>query len=520
MAHTHGTYKVMIGAHVNPELFGPDESLTPAVTVNILPDNVFREIFAFCLSEKLYNYRFHTEEWQRLVQVCQRWQQIIYGSPQYLDLHLYCSNSAVPFNFRKNLSRWPEFPLCLCYSIFLNEDEDVDDLIAALEHPNRVHHLNLFIGSWDSRVCEVLEKMQVSFPVLTDLELEGPDTNPIDEIYDISNNFLGNAAPCLQHLRLGEISFQDLPELLLSARGLVSLQIDDIPADGYILPEAMVEGLTGLTSLRTLCIEFRSLDGLSDSNEGLEEKRRLYPPRRPVLPALTEFMFSGESKYLEDLVARIDMPNVEDIKIDYFRVPPWFDVPQLSQFIGRRTNLGLAQFRRARVTFDYMHSKIQLDRPQGERHQLRFSLGAEISVSDTLGSGLDVIVPRMTRVIGHLTALLSNVGHLSLNTHTYWPEEMNRLDDSNLLPLLHLFPAVEELRVSLTLVAPIVTVLENIAEDRITEVMPALRSLQLGDGNHDPVEPPERFLSFRHLSGHPVAIVNFNTQDQVGASEE
>ena len=113
-------------------------------------------------------------EWQRLVQVCQRWQQIIYGSPQYLDLHLYCS-VGVPFSFRKNLNRWPDFPLTLRYQIGPEEDEAVDDLIAALEHPNRVHSLDLYIGSWDSRVYEVLKKMQVRVPALTRLELEGPD---------------------------------------------------------------------------------------------------------------------------------------------------------------------------------------------------------------------------------------------------------------------------------------------------------------------------------------------------------
>ena len=150
--------------------------------VNIIPDDIFREIFAFCLPSKPYSYQHHMEEWQRLVQVCQRWQQIIYASPQYLDLHLYCS-ARKPFqNYR---SCWPDFPLILCYKIGLNEDEEVENLIAALEHPNRVHAIDLYIGTWDSRVYEALEKMQVSFTALTYLELEGPDTDDKHNIYDI-----------------------------------------------------------------------------------------------------------------------------------------------------------------------------------------------------------------------------------------------------------------------------------------------------------------------------------------------
>ena len=83
-----------------------------------------------------------------------RWQQIIYGSPRHLDPHLHCSNARP---FRKNLSRWPEFPLTLAYGIYLDEDdlEDVDDLIAALEQPDRVHLINLRIASSFSKGDEV-----------------------------------------------------------------------------------------------------------------------------------------------------------------------------------------------------------------------------------------------------------------------------------------------------------------------------------------------------------------------------
>ena len=67
--------------------------------------------------------------------------------------------------------------------------------------------------------------------------------------------------------------------------------------------QAMIGGLDGLTSLRTLCIEFRFLEEPSISNERLEKERCLDPPLRTLLPALTGFVFHGEIKYLEDLVA-------------------------------------------------------------------------------------------------------------------------------------------------------------------------------------------------------------------------
>jgi hypothetical protein len=493
--------------------------------VNSLPDNIFLEIFAFCLSNVSEGYWYpssHAREWQRLVQVCQRWQQIIYGSPHYLDLHLHCSYET-PFD--ENLSRWPEFPLTILYSIHWDGDDKYYDLIDALEQPDRVHRVNLSLASsvWssDSKVDEVFEVMSVPFPALTHLDLKGPDPGDDDKELGIilPDDFLGESAPCLQHLFFHEITCHELPQLLLSARGLVSLQLEDIPPNagyGYNSPEAMVGGLAGLTRLRTLSMKFRYPQDPPYSSEGLEKGRRPDPPMRAALPALTRFVFSGESKYLEELMARIDVPSVEDIEILYF--PTVFEVHELSQFIDRTEKLELAQFRRAQVTFDGLDSQIKLDRPQGERHQVRFSLAVQIEDSgdsdledpDSDDPDSDLLVPCMARVLGRLAVLLSNVGHLSFDSPQDWFEP---LDNSILLQLLHLFPAVEELHVSRLLAGHIATVLENIAEERVTEVMPALHSLRLGNvtGN-EPVGSIERFLSLRQLSGRPVTVGS--TQDE------
>jgi hypothetical protein len=325
-------------------LYDTEETHCPAVTVvNSLPDNILLEIFAFCLSNVSKGHWYpssHAREWKRLVQVCQRWQQIIYGSPQYLDLHLHCSHET-PFS--ENLSRWPEFPLTLLYTIYWDGDEGVYyDLIDALEQPDRVHRVNISLASsvWssDEKVDKVLEEMSVPFPALTHLDLTGRDPGDDDKEIGIilPDNFLGESAPCLQHLFFHEIIFHELPQLLLSARALISLQLEDIPPNagyGYVSPEAMVGGLAGLTRLRTLSIKFRFPQDPPYSNEELEKGSLPEPPMRGVLPALTKFVFSGESKYLEDLVARIDMPSVEDIEIEYF--PLMFEVCELSQFIGR-----------------------------------------------------------------------------------------------------------------------------------------------------------------------------------------
>ena len=118
----------------------------------------------------------------------------------------------------------------------------------------------------------------------------------------------------------------------------------------------------------------------------------------------------------------------------------------------------------------------------------------------------------MTHVLCQLTALLSNVGRLFFEGKSS-KKERDRLESAKLLPLLHLFSAVNTLRVSGVLAGHIATVLENIEEERVAEVMPALRLLQLRDGGKELVGSTERFLSLRQLSGHPVAVVN-NTRNK------
>ena len=475
------------------------------------------EIFAFRLSSA-FN---HSAEWQKLVQVCQRWRQIIYGSPRYLDLHHDCSNER-PF---KNLSRWPEFPLALHYTISY-ENKEVDDLVAALKQPSLVRRVDLMVPHLDARVDDVLKKMKVPFPALTDLNIMGPDRDAsyfnIEEHDGVSlpRNFLGKSAPCLQRIYFEAVnatSFRNFPKLLSSARGLVTLRIEDIPPNcwyeghKYILP--MVEALAGLTKLKTLCINFRFPRKPHESNEGFDHG--MHPERRTraVFPALTRLIFSGESEYLEDIVARIDMPRLEDIEIEYF--PLTVEVHELSQFLCRTTNLDLAQFRRAQIDFDVdtAYSQIKLYPAKRECRQVRFELGVSMAFEDS-DRELDDLVTCMTRVLGQLTGLLSNVGHLYFKELQAWSKDRNRLDSAKLLPLLHLFPAVKKLHASGVLAGHVATVLENIDEERATEVMPALRSLQLGSGSgKEPVGSTERFLSLRRRSGRPVAVVN-STQDK------
>ncbi|KAH9028386.1 hypothetical protein EDB85DRAFT_1971055 [Lactarius pseudohatsudake] len=356
--------------------------------------------------------------------------------------------------------------------------EDQDDLTAALEHPDRVRRIDLNITS--SEVFEAVEAMNVPFPVLTHLELTGPDEDRLKDMLYLSDRFLGGSAPCLQHLSLEAVALMNLPKLLLSTRDLVSLRLENFPPWGYISPEEIVGGLAGLTRLRTLSIQFAIPYERMDSPMHLQS--------RAVLPALTKFEFGGGSGYLDELMAQIDMPRIEDVRIEYSELD--VQAPQFSEFIK------LSQFKRARADFRYPNFKLDLS--QGECHQAHHSLiilDSEVQ---------EFTAPEIARLLDQLVPMLSNVVHLSV------VGKHGRGDD--MLPLLRLFPAVEAMDVSRKTGgytrAYLTSALEDIAEDMITEVLPALQLLWLEDDDNK----LERFLSLRRLSGHPVTIVD--TQDE------
>ncbi|KAN0107506.1 hypothetical protein V8E52_010101 [Russula decolorans] len=64
----------------------------------------------------------------------------------------------------------------------------------------------------------------------------------------------------------------------------------------------------------------------------IQEKERTPVQTRSALPALTYFNFRGVCEYLEDLIAGIDAPFLDKLKITFFH-QLIFDTPQLAQFI-------------------------------------------------------------------------------------------------------------------------------------------------------------------------------------------
>ena len=290
----------------------------------MLPDDALLEIFDFYIVER--NPEVWTA-WYTLVHVCQKWRSLVFNSPRRLNLRLMCE-AGTPV--RETLDVWPPLPIIIRWSEDY-KNSGLDSIIAALKHNDRICQLRLIL---DVSSSKVLAAMQQPFPALTHLMLihNGKPWQG-DETTVAPTSFLGGSAPDLQSLALAGIPFPGLPKLLLSATHLHNLHLGQIPDSGYFSPEEMVTCVSALTGLKTLFIDFENSRSTRDLNQR--------PPRqtRALLPVLVDLRFSGVSGYLEDLVARIDAPLLNKLRINL--VPhQMFDTEtsQLTEFICRTPN--------------------------------------------------------------------------------------------------------------------------------------------------------------------------------------
>jgi F-box-like len=448
------------------------------VTIDMLPDVVLLEIFHFYVDELI-----RREEWHALVHVCRKWRNVVFGSPRGLDLQLCCTPRTP---VRKTLDVWPHLPIKVRVE---QEDEasKMDNIIAVLEHNGRICKMEFAYST--PGLEKVLSAMQQPFPELTTLFLWSGD-----EMAVLPDSFLGGSAPRLRSLGLCSIPFPGLPRLLLSATHLDNLYLSDIPHSGYISPETMATCLSALTTLKSLTFEFESPRSCPD------RKRRCPPPRtRTLLPVLTKLRFGGVSEYLEDFVARIDTPLLDELQIEFFH-QLLFDTPQLTQFVSRTPTL--RAYNEARVRFTDWD--VWMTIPQTSNRKI--SLGIRCRKSDWQLSSVAQLCSSffnqsLIPVIEQLYIFLDK----SVHGIWAWPDE---IESNQWLELLHQFPAAKGLYISQRCEPHIAPALQELVGGRVTEVLPALETLFVSETlSSGPVrEAIGRFVVARQLTSHPIAL--------------
>jgi hypothetical protein len=399
---------------------------------------------------------------------------------------------------REKLDVWPALPIVLAqFDDDWQPEWGVDNVAAALEQSNRICRISLLdVPTWQME--EILAAMHKSFPVLTDLDL-GSEDETLATLVD-PDLFLGGSAPCLRSFFLSLIPFPGLPKLLLSATHLTDLRLCNISLSGYISPEAMVSCLSVLTKLETLTLEFEFPESFP-----VREHRRLPPPTRTLLPALTWLQFNGTSDYLEDLVVRIDAPLLDNLKVSNFH-EIIHDTAQLAQLINRTPKLKAHDG--AHVVFRNSGVRLTLPRVFAKRleisHEVDDWLASPVTVAQVCASSLP-------------QAFSATVERLYIyGDYTYSRGDI-QVEKNHWLELLHPFTSVKSLYLSRVIVQRIAPALHGLIGETVAGVLPALQSLFLEDLNlSGPVQDAiGSFVSGRQFSGHPVAISQWN-KGQIG----
>jgi hypothetical protein len=457
----------------------------------MLPDDALLELFDFFLHQNEC-----IDAWHPLVHVCQKWRNIVFGSPRRLNLHLHCT---VKKPVREKLYVWPEFPIVI--GQYGPPTSGLDSILAALEHRNRVCELvfrHISSSLWE----KVLEAMQVPFPALTRLDLVSEDkTMPVVPDSFLGGSAVSSSAPRLRSLYMTRIPFPGLPRLISYATDLVDLELYDIPQSGYISPDTMITCLSTLTNLESLRLEFEQ-----PRPRCIQESARPPPYTRSALPCLTHFNFRGVSEYLEDLVARVDAPFLDELHITFFH-QLILDTPQLAQFISRTPNLMAPND----VQVKLLDGTVQVLLGPMQQISIRAACKAP-----------DWQLSFVAQVCSSSLSLIPSLEHLYICDDQY--SRSRRKDDienDQWLELLRPFATVKNLYLSRGVVPRIAPALQELVGKRLTNVLPALQGLLL----EEPwplglVEEPhlsgavretiEKFVASRLLHGHSIAVSHWD----------
>jgi F-box-like len=435
------------------------KNVSQHTAIDRLPDEVLEEIFRFdrldTISHSLLDgHRGRPWKWHRLVHVCRRWRYIIFNAPCSLKLQLFCTHGTP---VKKNLDCWPPLPIVLQYvwSPNLNPPPvDEDDVIAALQHPDRIRTIQLPVTT------SLLEKLttvaQKQFPVLECLELVGePDEEPILPI-----EFLVGPFPSLRILRVTRVAFPALEHFLPFAKNLVSLHLETLPA--YPTLTALRNLFPGMTHLEELYLHFHSPISRLISESGGNNPANA-PPCRAVLPGLKFVEFCGTSEDLECLSSSIEAPVLQDIKITFFNQATIFDTSQFVQFLSHTET----QRSQDSAKLHCSESDISVAFFQQTRHQMTLRVRC---------MSLDWQLSCMAEICANLFPIVSDVRHLDIDASFPFPSEH---DDMDPLPLLELFRPFSKVKRLFLSEAVALYVKYALKQDVAMEVLPNAREMEV-----------------------------------------
>ena len=417
--------------------------------------------------------------WYRLVQVCQRWRNLILGSSSYLGLSLVCTNGTPVANM---LEHSPPFPLTIDYR---SEDgitaQDEEGVYLALEKRDRVCRLRLAFPFQNLR--KLVLAIDEEFPILEYL-IVGPTMEDGTDL-KLSETF---QAPNLHHLKLRGFACPIRPRLHPTAMGLVTLYLTINHPSAYFQPNVLVQWISSMPELESLAILF------TFPVPNRDVTRRFTHTPNTTLPSLRSFWFRGVSAYLEAVVCRLTTPLLEDLQIQFFEELT-LSVPCLPQFMNTTGNL-----RFERATLDFTDEQIKLVMYSHGAKTLSFVVSVDCW-------HLDWQVSSVAQICNALNQVFSPLEYLGLRhkVHVRSSEEHNNVDRIEWRSLLRSFNNLRTLNVEDGLVEGLSSCLRLEDGELPLELLPELHKLTYF-GSHDVGGAFSSFINSRRDAGRPVAL--------------
>ena len=325
--------------------------------------------------------------------------------------------------------------------------------------------------------------MNEPFLALTELDLTTFDEDPPI----LRDSFLGGSVPSLRSFRLWGIPFPAIGKLLLTTRDLVTLSLGFIPPSGFILPDAMVDILSTLTKLKTFDLNFDHFDTPQFWDHGASQR----PPTltRVVLPALTNFEFYGDSRYLDGIVSRIDAP-LDFIAVAFSNDLVVSDVPLLCDAIGR-TKIPNGSHR-LDTSFSSVDIEISLFQRKEDVDFKVLNLRIPCSCYET-----EPQLSSLARACSMFLPPLPSLELLGIFNSKHMPSQWqhHEADNTHWMELLRPFTTVKDLILDELVVLSVASFLQELVGERVAEILPVLQNIFL-EGIHWSGPVPEGIAKF------------------------
>ena len=451
-----------------------------------LTDDILLYVFNFYLAEAS-----KVDAWRTLVHVCRRWRNLVFGSPGHLNLRIVCTKETP---VKEKLNVWPALPIVVFASgpVSTQEHTPIHNLIAALEHHDRVCQIELSSFTWDLQ-----EELDKPFPELRVLKLHSDEF-----LYP----FVYSGQPIegtthLQSLSLSNIPIPDLPNLLLSCTKLIELRITLTGMVIYddLSPDKMVTALSALTRLQVLHLG-------PEINWRIQH---LLLPTPIVLHSLIDFSFKGFIGYLDYFLALIDAPLLERLGIDIHtnpgpdQVTP-FNTLQTLRFIGHVPEF--KALKEAHIGFDSDESAVWIDFYSTQTPNVVLKL--YVICNDP-----EQHFPFLAQFCRSPFLPLPTLEYLCIGGHNnsqQWPRDYT--ENTRWLEFLQPFASVSYLCLSKDFARCIARALEELDGETAKEVFPTLENVLVEEFQlYEPVNKAfSNFAAMRQSSDHPIVVSDWD----------